>query len=1338
MALRKVTNNTIESNTIIGTNIQIEQIEDYHLVPALRANIQAGNNNVWVNSNDFSTYSTLKGMIDSVQENVASLPLNEGNYLWTNTNTSVGTSNVYFIGKSVDNIEQLNIYMNGLLQSKDNYILNSSNDTIQFKETIIPTGTKIDIDGFYFSGTSFIYEQDSLQSLSKIRFMDKYPTIQNPTSSINFSDIDKTEGMISVVQPNHTYTINAKRQLERIAPNTPRVYHDPNTGERLGILKEAERFNFLTNSQNPASNASVYRTAGTGSITANAAQAPDLSNSAIAWVPDTDSTNHGLDISANHLPDDGEEEWSFDVFCKSNGYPNVGVRIWTGSEYFLRCTANLANGVVYEQGGGTWKLDKLSNNWFWLQGTNVFSSSSAGLAILNIESLPADTLVQSVFPGDGVSGIYFWRPKLTIGNVACLPIEYVNPTDNSTVQADEVSTTIPFDNYENYENTIHLSVIPRSNSFGFKNEMILASFANARNNVLYEVNAEYQSNLDTVVNSSISLSNLSSFVNTSSEIIESNALITISNTFNTGIGNAFGVEFDNSGDNMFVLYGGGVYTYELSDKHNISSGSVSNIYVLPGFIPTARAFEFSKNGDYLYVADAVLDVIAQFDLSTSWQPNTATFMHNLDIATNTGQSRGFHFSNDGTKLLLGGIDNDRIAQYNLSTSWNVATATYYDRSMPLNLTSTNPCDTFTMSEDGTKCFTLGADANLTEYTLSEAYDITTMQYHPTLSIADTIGAISVIYDLDLAHDGSKVFSMGGTNVLITYDLATSFDLSTASYTREFSDNVSSATLGTSFNSDGTKLYTAETSGTDRIKQFNLTEAYNTATATYNTEFYVSGYSNFQSIALSNNDANVYVLETSNITQYTMSTPGDLNSASLTASQRIEDVISINDSANFRGIDFSDNGHQIYLADQSDLIYEVSLTTNYDITTMKVNTRVTFPTADDFYSFAISDDGTNLYTVPGSANTIVQQYSLSTPWDINTASYTNSLDLTPTGETFPVGVGFSNDGQCLYVSGLTNDNVTQYNLSTAWNVATSTLVGNSVSFAAQEGSSRGMEITSNGKLLFITGTGSGAIHKYELSTAHDISTMALSQSSRSFSNLDLNICDISFNDYGTRGLLTNFGRDTIDELELEVPWDLDTIEVVDTATFLEMSNPLCTKLKNSNVYVSDLANRFYQVPWGRFTTDNASRILSNLYGPRINYVLMEGQVPTGIKIDSSGTNVYVISDTFDNIIQISMTEPFNINSRDYSPFKLYKSNLVASHEGITMKRDNKKMYTVNSTGSVITELELPINNTIEQPINYEFTKVYFGQSGTKHDSLIIKEINTFNNNLSNTDLNTLTE
>ena len=146
------------------------------------------------------------------------------------------------------------------------------------------------------------------------------------------------------------------------------------------------------------------------------------------------------------------------------------------------------------------------------------------------------------------------------------------------------------------------------------------------------------------------------------------------------------------------------------------------------------------------------------------------------------------------------------------------------------------------------------------------------------------------------------------------------------------------------------------------------------------------------------------------------------------------------------------------------------------------------------SVALSPDGTRLYLVGRGADDI-QQCSLTTPWDLSTATKIPNATLPLTAGTAGVAEGasrdmkFKNDGTVCWVSGTAADGIIEYNLSTAWDITTGwgdTVLNLSLWTTALGG----FAFSSDGTKLyaFARGTDETAqMRRWTLSTPWDIST-----------------------------------------------------------------------------------------------------------------------------------------------------------------------------------------------------------------------------------------------------------
>jgi sugar lactone lactonase YvrE/predicted acyltransferase (DUF342 family) len=186
-----------------------------------------------------------------------------------------------------------------------------------------------------------------------------------------------------------------------------------------------------------------------------------------------------------------------------------------------------------------------------------------------------------------------------------------------------------------------------------------------------------------------------------------------------------------------------------------------------------------------------------------------------------------------------------------------------------------------------------------------------------------------------------------------------------------------------------------------------------------------------------------------------------------------------------GIYFSTDGTNMYIIGSSgDDINQYSLSTAWDISTasyvrvFSVSSQDTAPT-----SLFFSPDGLILYILGDSTNRVFR-YSLSTAWDISTTTYTNNSFVVT--ESTPNGLWFKSDGSIMYVVGTTSDTIVRYNLSTNWDITTATLI-NSFSLSTQDASPVGVFFTNDGLTFYVVGQTNDNINRYDLSVAFDITT-----------------------------------------------------------------------------------------------------------------------------------------------------------------------------------------------------------------------------------------------------------
>lgn len=197
----------------------------------------------------------------------------------------------------------------------------------------------------------------------------------------------------------------------------------------------------------------------------------------------------------------------------------------------------------------------------------------------------------------------------------------------------------------------------------------------------------------------------------------------------------------------------------------------------------------------------------------------------------------------------------------------------------------------------------------------------------------------------------------------------------------------------------------------------------------------------------------------------------------------------------RGIYIKPDGTKLYtIGTTGDDVYQYSLATAWDISTASYDSVSIAISNSTPHSVFFKNDGSVMYTV-GSGNDRIYQYNLSTNWDVSTATVDTSFLLSGS-DSAPVKCFFRDDGEKMYMVGVTTDTVYQYALTTPWDIDTMSFeTGKSFSVASQDATPFGIHFKDDGTKMFMVGSTSDAVYEYALSTAWDISTA--SYSSKSF-------------------------------------------------------------------------------------------------------------------------------------------------------------------------------------------------------------------------------------------------
>ena len=184
------------------------------------------------------------------------------------------------------------------------------------------------------------------------------------------------------------------------------------------------------------------------------------------------------------------------------------------------------------------------------------------------------------------------------------------------------------------------------------------------------------------------------------------------------------------------------------------------------------------------------------------------------------------------------------------------------------------------------------------------------------------------------------------------------------------------------------------------------------------------------------------------------------------------------------INFNSDGTKIFLVDQGqggapNTIEEFDLSTAYDVSSC---THVEEHFAGDFELVGIefNPDGTKLFIYDMTGTDSIKQYSLNSPYNLSNITLqkqsTGTSDKTfSTIETQPMGFTFSSDGSKMFITGTKKDKVQEFNLSTPFDLS-SVSKTNAYDISGQIAAVGGISFSADGLKMFVLDSKNNAANK----------------------------------------------------------------------------------------------------------------------------------------------------------------------------------------------------------------------------------------------------------------------
>ncbi len=552
--------------------------------------------------------------------------------------------------------------------------------------------------------------------------------------------------------------------------------------------------------------------------------------------------------------------------------------------------------------------------------------------------------------------------------------------------------------------------------------------------------------------------------------------------------NAYNIFFKPDGTSLYFVNHANnrVEQYTLKTPWDLSTAVYDNVSFKLDSVGELEisGISFSLDGKKMFILGVQTSTVYQCTLTNPWDLSTASYNGaSFSVSGQETAPRGLFFKPDGTAMYIVGEINKAVYQYSLSTPWELSTASYDNKSVYLGYLDVGPRGIF-LSPDGKKLFFVGIDnIGVYELDLSTPWDISTAVYNGVgFSVSSET---SNPYGLFFDSEGKKLYITSSSGNIFQYSLIIipNLTLPTGIVSGDAFHIIVTVSGVKVYCNIGQTLHYLDNSLSPTSDYIEIEQEYGyiVLVAINETDLVVTTYNDTKLVPwdsgwISTTPVDTQFLEPDKNYLIKVGEPWEL--------RVVKEVYSYDTSSianDIQSIYIRSDGLKAYIINSDNNIYQFSLSTPWDLSSMTYD-NISFFWNEDFgltTDIEFKDDGTKMFVMALSR---IYQYTLSTPWDISTATYDNVVvDFSGVDNSFKYFT-FGDNGKKLYLSGFTpleSYTVKQYDLSTPWDITTGTFT-NSIGVASNN---KNIFISPDGSYMYIS-TGS-VVYKYELTIPFEI-------------------------------------------------------------------------------------------------------------------------------------------------------------------------------------------------------------------------------------------------------------
>ena len=246
------------------------------------------------------------------------------------------------------------------------------------------------------------------------------------------------------------------------------------------------------------------------------------------------------------------------------------------------------------------------------------------------------------------------------------------------------------------------------------------------------------------------------------------------------------------------------------------------------------------------------------------------------------------------------------------------------------------------------------------------------------------------------------------------------------------------------------------------------------------------------------------------------------------------------------------------------------------------------------------------------------------------------------QRIPTGIVFNPDGTKMFISGMSQNKVYEFDLTTAFDISEATRNSNECNHQPKDEDVVDLRLNSDGTKLFLVGSENNILLEYSLPTAYDVSTC--SYENTFFSGAGLDPRSMAFNTNGTKLFIYDqTGNYSVKQYSLNSAYNLSN---------------------------ATLEKQY---------TGTASETLKEIE-----------QFAQGMAFSADGTKMYLTGDKQDNVVEFTLSTPFDLS--DVTKEGAYSvAGEITKMSGIAFSADGLKMFITDFSNGAsdkdVTEFDL---------------------------------------------------